>query len=243
MSQVLYALIVLQGTTLSFSPGYPTVAECMAVYQGSRVACFPYDPTGTTWTAFFRLEDGSFRSVFKIPSEAECQRYVAAFRSDVPAACRQLARPDTCTPVACRIEITPQPTPPAAPPQPPPPTGSIPSPSEPPKSEKFDPKPDPSTLPHDTKPNDIQVDGRQYNRMAGLAWVEKPDSFADVAVGPTTLQDKDLPTIQPLPKVRAEAPRRVAARPQYRPAQSDAMLDGGPNPFGVIAGLLSGSNW
>ena len=67
MSQILYALVVLQGTSLSFSPGYTTAAECMQQYKGPNVACFNYDPEGVSWTAFFKLPDGAFRVVRKIP--------------------------------------------------------------------------------------------------------------------------------------------------------------------------------
>ena len=35
MSQVLYALVILQGSNgLTFSPGYTTAAECMQQYKG-----------------------------------------------------------------------------------------------------------------------------------------------------------------------------------------------------------------
>ena len=34
MSATLYALVVLQGTTLTFSPGYTTAAECLQQYKG-----------------------------------------------------------------------------------------------------------------------------------------------------------------------------------------------------------------
>ena len=44
MSATLYALVVLQGTTLNFSPGYTTAAECLQQYKGPYVACFAYDP-------------------------------------------------------------------------------------------------------------------------------------------------------------------------------------------------------
>src|SRR5580704_10497210 len=83
MSQVLYALVILQGSSgLTFSPGYATAAECMQKYKGPNVACFNYDPEGTSWTAFFKLPDG-------------------AFRGDIPAACRQLAQPDICNVATC----------------------------------------------------------------------------------------------------------------------------------------------
>ena len=74
MSQVLYALVILQGSTgLTFSPGYATAAECMQQYKGPNVACFNYDPEGTSWTAFFKLPEGGFKTVGKIASEDECQ--------------------------------------------------------------------------------------------------------------------------------------------------------------------------
>ena len=116
MSQVLYALVILQGSSgLTFSPGYATAVECLQQYKGPNVACFNYDPEGTSWTAFFKLPDGAFRVVRKIPNEGECRRYIDAFRSDIPAACRQLAQPDTCN-VACIKPL--EPPPPAAKPEP-----------------------------------------------------------------------------------------------------------------------------
>jgi hypothetical protein len=63
MSVTLYVVVVLQGTTLSFSPGYTTAAECLQQYKGPNVACFNYDPEGASWTAFFKLPDGGFRVV------------------------------------------------------------------------------------------------------------------------------------------------------------------------------------
>ena len=117
MSATLFALVALQGTSLTFSPGYTTAAECLQQYKGPYVSCFAYDPEGVSWTAFFRLPDGAFRVVRKIPNEGECRRYIDAFRSDVPAACRQLAQPDTCN-VACIKPLEPPPPPPAAKPEP-----------------------------------------------------------------------------------------------------------------------------
>jgi hypothetical protein len=76
MSQILYALVVLQGTSLSFSPGYTTAAECLQQYKGPNVACFAYDAGLSTWTAFFKLPEGGFRTVGKISSEDECKRYI-----------------------------------------------------------------------------------------------------------------------------------------------------------------------
>ena len=108
-------MVVLQGANgLSFSPGYTSLAECTQQYKGPNVACFDYDPDGTSWTAFFKLPDGAFRVVRKIPSEGECQRYIAAFKSDIPTACRQLPMPNTCS-AACRLPETPPPAKPEAP--------------------------------------------------------------------------------------------------------------------------------
>jgi hypothetical protein len=77
MSQVLYALVILQGSSgLTFSPGYATAAECMQQYKGPNVACFAYDAGLSTWTAFFKLPEGGFRTVGKISSEDECKRYI-----------------------------------------------------------------------------------------------------------------------------------------------------------------------
>src|SRR5580704_6798959 len=178
MSATLYALVVLQGTTLTFSPGYTTAAECLQQYKGPYVSCFPYDPERTTWTAFFKTPGSGFGSIWNFPNESVCQSYVGALRPDVPAACRQLARPESC-PVSC-----------VAPVQPPAPAGSIPpKPPEVTPPPEPDPKPDPASI--ETKPSDIQVGGKQYTRVAGLTWVEstdssrlRPSSFADVSVGP-----------------------------------------------------------
>ena len=171
MSATLYALVVLQGTTLTFSPGYTTAAECLQQYKGPYVSCFPYDPERTTWTAFFKTPGSGFGSIWNFPNESVCQSYVGALKPDVPAACRQLARPESC-PVFC-----------VAPVQPPAPTGSIPpKPPEVTPPPEPDPKPDPASI--ETKPSDIQVGGKQYTKVAGLTWVErestKPDTFADV---------------------------------------------------------------
>ena len=197
MSATLYALVVLQGTTLSFSPGYTTAAECQQQYKGPNVACFAYDAGLSTWTAFFKLQEGGFRTVGKIASEDECKRYIGAFKDDIPTACRQLAMPVTCN-VACVAPMPPPSRPPEVTPQ------AVPEP---------DPKPAPPD-PAASKPSDIQVGGKQYTKVAGLTWVErestKPDSFADVSVGPNDLQSKDQPS--PLKTAEApKAPKRVVA--------------------------------
>src|SRR4029077_5085055 len=183
MSTTLFVLVVLQGANgLTFSPGYTTAAECMQQYKGPNVACFAYDAGLCHSTAFFKLPEGGFRTVGKIASEDECNRYIGAFKDGIPTACRQLAMPVTCN-VACVAPVTP---PPAAKPVEPDKT-----PASPPVVPQAAP-PHPASL--NPKPSDIQVGGKQYTKVAGLAWVEKeppPNSFADVSVGPTELQSKD----------------------------------------------------
>jgi hypothetical protein len=242
MSATLYALVVLQGTGLSFSPGYTSAAECLQQYKGPYVSCFAYDPSLSTWTAFFKLPEGGFRTVGKIASEDECNRYIGAFKDGIPTACRQLAMPVTCN-VAC-----------VAPVQPPAPTGSIPNPvpSKPPEVTPQAVPPDPASLaPTDTKPSDIppgataiQVGGKQYTKVAGLTWVEreslrgplpstKPDSFADVSVGPNDLQSKD----QPFKVQTAEAPKKRVGPHYYdrAPQPLQAFIDTVMLPFDFLS--------
>ena len=81
-------------------------------------------------------------------------------------------------------------------------------------------EPDPTPAPPDPAsiaPSDIQVGGKQYTKVAGLTWVKstKPDSFADVSVGPTELQSKDKPSLPPKTDTR-----RVAA------AKSNSLVQG-----------------
>jgi hypothetical protein len=45
VSATLYALVMLQGTTLSFSPGYASPTECYSVYKGPFVSCLLTTPT------------------------------------------------------------------------------------------------------------------------------------------------------------------------------------------------------
>ena len=231
MSVTLYVLVVLQGTTLSFSPGYTTAAECMQQYKGPNVACFNYDPEGTSWTAFFKLPDGAFRVVRRIPNEGECRRYIDAFRSDIPAACRQLAQPNTCN-VACIKPLEPPPPPPAAKPEP----DTKPVPQAAP--------PDPAALTYrlgqecetgwsqqqcarwrleaaTTQPA-IQLAGGRYED--GFRWVED-----------NSIKDTDKPFIEP--RIDPTKPKRVAAkRPQQRqPQQFD--------PIGALVSLLTPRDW
>jgi len=236
MSTTLFVLVVLQGTSLTFSPGYTTAAECMQQYKGPNVACFAYDAGLSTWTAFFKLPEGGFRTVGKIASEDECKRYIGAFKDGIPTACRQLAMPVTCN-VAC-----------VAPVQPPAPTGAIPPPSKPPVTAP--PEVTPQAVPPDpaaSKPSDIQVGGKQYTKVAGLTWVEsgqstnssqlRPSAFADVSVGPTELQSKDKPTPLP-PKVQtAQAPQGRYAPKQYaqHPEPLKALIDVVMLPFDFLA--------
>jgi uncharacterized protein YbdZ (MbtH family) len=223
MSATLYALVVLQGTSLSFSPGYTTAAECMQQYKGPNVACFAYDAGLSTWTAFFKLPEGGFRTVGKIASEDECNRYIDAFKDGIPTACRQLAMPVTCN-VACVARVQP----PAIPPKPP------------------EVSPDPASLRDEVTPpglaginTNIQVGGKQYTKMAGLTWVEKestkPDSFADVSVGPNDLQSKDQPSLLKT----AEAPKkRVVVAPHYydrAPQPLQAFIDTVMLPFDFLS--------
>src|ERR1700729_3073000 len=92
MSATLYALVMLQGTTLSFSPGYASPTECYSVYKGPFVSCFTYNPDGLSWTAFFKLPDGGFRTVGGINSEDECKRYIGAFGAAVLTALSKFSR-------------------------------------------------------------------------------------------------------------------------------------------------------
>jgi hypothetical protein len=124
MSANLWMLIILQGSTLTFSPGYHSVSECQAAYQGPNVICSEYDPQGITWTAAFKTPAGGFGSVYRFPNESKCQDYIGALRADVPSACRQMAHPEPSPcPVACRV---PEP-PPAAKPEPVPQSQSAPA--------------------------------------------------------------------------------------------------------------------
>ena len=226
MSATLYALVVLQGTTLTFSPGYTTAAECLQQYKGPYVACFAYDAGLSTWTAFFKLPEGGFRTVGKNASEDECRRYIGAFKDGIPTACRQLAMPVTCN-VAC---VAPVPAPPPA--------------AKPVEPDPTPAPPDPASI----APSDIQVGGKQYTKVAGLTWVErestKPDSFADVSVGPNDLQSKDQPT--PLPPKTAEAPKkRVVVAPHYydrAPQPLQAFIDTVMLPFDFLS-YPGGRGW
>src|SRR5262245_34481347 len=76
MSATLYGLVIWQGASgLAFQPGYTSKEECQAVYQGPHVICWQYDPSITTWTAFFRTTEGpaspkGFGAVWRYPNES-----------------------------------------------------------------------------------------------------------------------------------------------------------------------------
>jgi hypothetical protein len=57
-------------------------------------------------------------------------------------------------------------------------------------------------------------------------------------VGGLTWVEKESEPEEPPPAPRAP-PKKQAQYRQTRPAPSDAMLDGGPNPLGAIAGLIT----
>ena len=96
------------------------------------------------------------------------------------------------------------------------------TPAEPPGCrlrQSLGPQPDAASL--NPKPSDIQVGGKQYTKVAGLTWVriQKPDSFADVSVGPNDLESKDKPT--PLAERPAALPPKTGeARSATRGADS-----------------------
>ena len=193
MSATLYALVILQGTTLTFEPGYPTAAECTQ-HKGGYVSCFAYDPSLSTWTAFFRLPEGGFRTVGKILARTSVNVTSARLRTISPplagsCLCPSLVimlpawRPCSLRPLRDQSRRRRNPC-------------------------HQSRNPIPPALPRltEAKPSDIQVGGKQYTKVAGLTWVEsKPDSFADVSVGPNDLQSKDRPA--PLPPKTAERKR------------------------------------
>ena len=68
MSATLYALVVLQGTGLSFSPGYTSAAECLQQYKGPYVSCFAYDPSLSTWTASLNFRRAGSGQLARLPA-------------------------------------------------------------------------------------------------------------------------------------------------------------------------------
>ena len=213
----------------------------LTAVQGANVACFAYDAGLSTWTAFFKLPEGGFRTVGKIASEDECKRYIGAFKDGIPTACRQLAMPVTCN-VACVTPMPPPSRPPEVTPQAVPEPDPKPAPPDPAASKPsyMDATKRPATAMLQRSDHVIQVDGRQYTKVAGLTWVERestrPDLFADVSVGPNDLQSKD----QPSPLKTAEAPKkRVVVAPHYyyyrAPRPLQALIDTVMLPFDFLS--------
>jgi hypothetical protein len=219
MSTTLYVLVVLQGTTLTFSPGYVSKEECLAQYKGPYIGCFAYDPAPGSWTAFFRLADGSLRTVGHIYSEAECQRYIGAFKSDVPAACRQLAMPITCS-VSCRpAEPFPAPTAPTQPPAPPVGAGSL------------TPEAEPAGI--TGKGDDVQLAGGHYHRSRPL-WLWIPDednSIVKVADKPFI----EAAVVEPPPN---DNKKRIAQRNIHTAVRQPLVRTQPPEPFKALIDVV-----
>ena len=191
MSVTLWALVTLQLNTFAVDPGYESKSECEAMYKGQHTLCFPYDPDLKTWSMFFKLPSGGIKTGRGFTSRDECETYIGAFKTDIPAICRPLAFPATCT-LACVKPIEPPPPPP------PPPAAK--------------PAPQPETLPN-PDPANIQIDGKQYTRVAGLAWT------------PVT---EDQPAPPPMPPKQRTAERRTR---QPQPQQFD--------PIGAFVGVIT----
>ena len=88
-----------------------------------------------------------------------------------------------------------------------------------------EPKPDPASITPrptgiETKPNDVRVGGKQYTKVAGLTWVEREDSFADVSVGPNDLESKDKPTPLSPKTARAAGVPRVPNSSESTPGDT-----------------------
>ena len=196
------------------------------------------------------LPDGAFRVVRRIPNEGECRRYIHAFRSDIPAACRQLAQPDTCN-VACIKPLEPSPPAAKSDPQAPP--------------EHTAPKPDPAALTYrlgqecetgwskqqctrwrleaaiaTTQPaiqlagghyqmpgfvwvsDDMEMDGRHYSRT-GLVWA---------------LEERGKETVTGLDpvgkKVEAPKPRNLPTQTQQPAEPFKALIDVVMLPFDFL---------
>ena len=221
MSTTLFVLVVLQGANgLTSAPATPPQRSACSSTRGRTLLASRMTQASAPGQRSFKLPEGGFRTVGKIASEDECNRYIGAFKDGIPTACRQLAMPNSCS-VACVVPV-PAP-PPAAKPVEPDPTPA---------------PPDPASI----APSDIQVGGKQYTKVAGLTWVErestKPDSFADVSVGPNDLQSKDQPS--PLPQTaQAEAPKkRVVVAPHYydrAPQPLQAFIDTVMLPFDFLS--------
>jgi hypothetical protein len=214
---------------LTFSPGFVSVQECVAQYKGPNVACFNYDPGGVSWSAFFRLADGSLQRVFGINSEAECQRYIGAFKDEVPKACRQLALAISA-PCSASCPVPPAPAP--APPAPPPPAPTLP----PPGAGALTPDPAGITDNNAMKNDDVQLADGHYHRSRPL-WLWIPDD--ENSNSAVKVADKDKPYIEP--RIAEKPPRRIAQRnipqeirQQQPPEPLKAMIDVVMLPFDFL---------
>ena len=238
MSATLYALVIWQGASgLAFQPGYTSKEECQAVYHGPHVICWQYDPSITTWTAFFRTTEGpaspkGFGAVWRFPNESICRDYINALKPEAFGACRQLPHPELC-PVSCRVP-EPAPPPPAAKPEP-------------------DIKPDPAALTYrtgqecetgwsqqqctrwrleagpaiaTTQPA-IQLAGGHYE--AGFHWVEDEHS----------IKVADKPFLEPRVEFAARQLRTAAPKPptqtQQPPEPFKALIDVVMLPFDFLS--------
>jgi hypothetical protein len=209
---------------LTFTPGFVSVQECVAQYKGPNVACFNYDPGGVTWSAFFRLADGSLRRVFGINSEAECQRYIGAFKDEVPKACRQLALAISapCS-ASCPVPPAPPPAPPLlAPTLPPPGAGVL--------------TPDPAGITDNNamKKDDVQLaDGHYHGSRPLWLWIPDEDNNSTVKVA-------DKPFIEP---AVVEPPpydnkKRIAQRNIHTAVRQPLVRTQPPEPFKALIDVV-----
>jgi hypothetical protein len=227
MSATLYALVIWQGASgLAFQPGYTSKEECQAVYQGPHVICWQYDPSITTWTAFFRTTEGpasprGFGAVWRFPNESICRDYINALKPEAFGACRQLPHPEPC-PVSCRAP-EPAPPPPAAKPEPEKlnpaalgltPEGKIRTASDAPR---------PETAVIVSRASTIQLAGGHYE--PGFKWIEELPKAA------TAIKEADKPFIEPRVDPAARQLRTAAPKP---PAQTQQP----PEPFKALVDVV-----
>ena len=225
MSATLYALVIWQGASgLALQPGYTSKEECQAVYHGPHVICWQYDPSITTWTAFFRTTEGpaspkGFGAVWRFPNESICRDYINALKPEAFGACRQLPHPEPC-PVSCRAP-EPEPPPPAAKPEPEKlnpaalgltPEGKIRTASDAPR---------PETAVIVSRASTIQLAGGHYE--PGFKWIE------DLPKAATAIKEADKPYLEPRVESAARQLRTAAPKPptqtQQPPEPFKALID------------------
>ena len=83
MAQVLYALVVLQGTTLNLSPGYTSVAECTQQYKGPYVSCFAYDPNSAPGRRLLNFRRAGSGPSARLPARTSGAS-IGAFKDGIP---------------------------------------------------------------------------------------------------------------------------------------------------------------